>query len=145
MLVIKKKLVGYQMKNVFTAIMILCMFFVLNGCSDTDDSAGGSGSDSSSRVNNSNADASVKFDHYNPQAWKGLGIAMVFCVGDARMDSCSINDKAMSLHGAQDHGRDVWTIYHSSGVSGTVTCTRGGETYSYNVSGGHDMTWGKCN
>lgn len=122
-----------------TLMVISLMLTVLVGCgSDDDGSDGGTGS------LGSGAQTSVYFDHYNPDAWHGRGVAMVMCWGEPTKLSCDINGIPMTMHGATDKGRDVWTIYNSKGLSGTITCTaKDGSMTAYNVSAGSPQ-FGNC-
>ncbi len=157
------------MKKFFSTLMVLSVVFLINGCDSWDDlveSISGSGDDeevissvvtTSTSTTDTNttstapttstasttAENSNRFDHYNPQAWHGAGVAIVLCRGDARMDSCSIDGKSMGLHGSQDHDRDVWTIRGKSGYGGTITCKRKSKAFAFKV-GRSGMTWGGC-
>jgi hypothetical protein len=153
------------MRKILNAVMIMSVVLVLNGCDSWDDfvdSISGSGDDkkTTSSVTTTGTPATVtktsstpapptvtktsnRFDHYNPQAWDGNGVAVVMCGNDARMESCSLDGKAMSLHGSQDKGRDAWTIRGRSGYGGTITCKRGSNAYSFRV-GSRGITWGGC-
>jgi len=153
------------MRRFLNALLILSVAFLISSCDTWDDlvdSISGSGDDkkaissdattsttaavtktSSTPSSTSSAKTSTRFDHYNSQAWDGHGVAIVMCGGDRRMDSCSLDGNAMSLHGSQDKGRYAWTIRGRSGYGGTITCTRGGNSYKFRV-GGRGVTWGSC-
>ena len=121
-----------------TLMVISLMLTVLVGCGGDDGADGGTGSVGSA------AQASTYFDHYNPDAWHGRGVAIVMCWGEPTKASCDINGIPMTLHGSTDKGRDIWTLYKSKGLSGTITCTaKDGSKSSYSVSTGA-MQSGNC-
>ncbi len=155
------------MKRIFSVVMVLLLAGMLNGCDDWDDlvdSVGGSGDDdsaaginidtskndkkedttTSSASSTGDSTSSQKFHHYNPRAFWGKGVAIVFCPNQAQFESCTLNDTAMTLHGNQDEHRDVWKILGKTGTAGTVVCTKGGSSYSFTVSGSK-MHYGSCN
>ena len=120
-----------------TLMVISLMLTALVGCSGDEGSDGGTGDVGS-------AQASTYFDHYNPDAWHGRGVAIVMCWGEPTKASCDINGIPLTLHGSTDKGRDIWTLYNSKGLAGTITCTaKDGSKSSYSVSTGA-MQNGSC-
>lgn len=111
---------------------------------DKDEDADIADTSKDSSDSSNEATLSKKFHHYNPKAFWGKGVAIIFCPYQKRMDSCKLNNKKMSLHGNQDEHRDVWKILGKTGISGTVICKQGGSSYSYEVSGKR-MHYGNCN
>jgi hypothetical protein len=87
---------------------------------------------------------STYYHHYNPQAWKGKGVALVLCPKSSKMDSCNINGKGMYLHGSRDKGRYVYTRRGKTGISGVVSCKKGSKVYKFKVKGGRSIQYGKC-
>ncbi len=73
-----------------------------------------------------NATRSKKYHHFNNNAWKGRGVALIQCPGQALFAGCTVvaegAEQQMQLHGNRDKGRWVWTIYSSPSISGVVQC-----------------------
>ena len=152
------------MKLKLNVCLLLLVMFALAGCSGGEEEAtvGGTGGGQVAQTENEDATpppeeeseptpekketkpkSSNKFDHYNPQAWHGEGSALVLCSG-SHMSSCSIEGKQMSMHGSLDRGREVWTLYHRSGLGGTIICENGSKSFAYEVSG-RGVQYGSCN
>lgn len=146
------------MKKIFYGLIVVSLALFFTGCDEWDelvDSSGGSDdsiseslTETSSSTDDSSDDSddatsSDKFHHYNPRAFDGKGVAIVFCPDEARFDSCELNDDSMELHGNQDEDRDVWKILGDTGISGTVVCEKDGDSYSFDVSGSK-MHYGSC-
>ena len=91
---------------------------------------------------------SIDYHHYNPQAWHGVGVAIVLCPGSVAT-SCSIlrssGERPMGEHGSYDEGRQVWSIRGETGYGGKITCNFPSGPKTFSVNGGNDMTWGTCN
>jgi hypothetical protein len=65
--------------------------------------------------------ASECFDHYNPEAWHGQGLAIVLCRNSPDFDRCELRRAegarlaALVRHGSPDRGRIAWTVYRTLG------------------------------
>ena len=83
-------------------------------------------------------EVSDRYDHYNPVAFSGLGVAIVFCTDTPKYDSCKINDQPMYYHG-QDLNRHTWRNFESffegadTNVGGIIECSYGGEIIQFEV------------
>lgn len=94
------------------------------------------------RENVADKNGTLNFHHYNPAAWKGMGSALVLCSG-VRADSCYIDGSKAQKHSALDKGREVWTLYTTPGVAGTITVKIDGKTFTAKVKGS-GLQFGNC-
>jgi len=105
--------------------------------------------------------ASDCFDHYNPQAWDGAGVAMVLCRNnsnsdlDTYMTDCEIRYHAgariqgLTQHGSLDRDRLVYSDYNTDGshfdFDIDIVCEdRGGRVYTFAIGNGNSWDDGCC-
>ena len=101
------------------------------------------------------------FDHYNPSAWSGKGLAMVFCRdnSDAAQGSflsqCELRKhngaklQGLTRHGSLDNGRLVYTDYNTLGAKFSfavdIVCkTKAGATVTFPLASGAKSAYGCC-
>jgi len=113
---------------------------------DTSDESTEDTSDESTDDSSSETEVidSSEYHHYNPNSWEGEGSSIVFCSDSPKYDSCTIDGKSMTLHGSQDHGRDVWTVYKEAHLSGEIICSTGEDSYSFGTFSSSGWQYGSC-
>ncbi len=107
------------------------------------------------------ASGSNCYDHYNPAAWKGKGLAIVFCRNnsDATKGSyiaqCELRYhkgakiKGLTRHGSLDKGRVLYADYNTTGAKYTfavdVVCkTKAAATMTFTMASGAKYYNGCC-